>query len=417
MVLVDEIDIFNKKERKRLKKQKFNNLLKDLGLLHETDKLYQAEKIKYVYRERLKKFTNLIARFRDKRAIKRISKHLREVKTIYYEIEEESIDFLKGNFLNSLEISERSVCDENNQKKSDFSVLEQINYRNLLNNLSENGAQKNFSETEKRSGLNLADSDVFSFNVDAKYITFDEIESLDNRSVMSQVNKLADTKKKSQRFFGKSTNDIIESNQVSSVCIYGNIRNLEISKDDCSNEVVFISPEGTEFTKKDVYWVRRFQNAWRLRQFKALTMKICREQMNFRKQKENAAKRRAFKKVLCTKEQFRPESSKKNISSKGNAMSNSKTSEQEIFESKTLEQYDSIKPQNFFSKIKNKFTNSEFFSKENEQASNKSIKVTASNVEIEDYKDFEMNQSETNLVKSMELPYEYDTVSFSNRQR
>jgi len=106
--------------------------------------------------------------------------------------------------------------------------------------------------------------------IEHKFMDYEESDFSDTQSVLSQVNRLTGIKDSPKRFFGRNTKQVIDSNQISNVCIYGNIRNLEFSKDDDDYDtIVFISEEGTKFTKKDVYWVRRFQIAWRLRQFKA----------------------------------------------------------------------------------------------------------------------------------------------------
>lgn len=130
-------------------------------------------------------------------------------------------------------------------------------------------------------------------------VDFDFMDS-DKRSVMSRVNNLG--RRQSQevktRFFGKSTKDY-HSGAIKEDCIFSNIRNLNYTKEDLTDEVIFVSNEGTKFTKRDVYWVRRFQNAWRLRAFKNLTMKIVRQQIQMRKETLEAEHRRNNRRNLA----------------------------------------------------------------------------------------------------------------------
>lgn len=145
-----------------------------------------------------------------------------------------------------------------------------------------------FLPTSLNNSFNTCNESAFVDGIDIT-VNFDML-SCDNISMMSQANKL-NKNDIGKRFFGKKTKDL-DSKQIKEASIYSQIRNIKFVDGEDMDQVIFISTEGTEFRKKDVYWVRRFQNAWRLRQFKNLTMKIVKERIRFRKEQEAADLRR-----------------------------------------------------------------------------------------------------------------------------
>ena len=100
MVLVDEIDIWSKRNAKRQRDRQKLKVIKQLGLTKGTDKKIAEAKMKMVYRDRLKRFLKLTAKISDKRVIKIFSKHLREIETIFYERDEYKSDREKNRNIN-----------------------------------------------------------------------------------------------------------------------------------------------------------------------------------------------------------------------------------------------------------------------------------------------------------------------------
>ena len=367
MVLVDEIDIWNKRKAKRQRNKQREKLLKQLCLTKDSDKKLAEAKMKIIYRDRLKRFLRLTARITDKRIIKIFSKHLREIETIFYERDEYKLERSEkelersksqripesnskseedtpcfatkkqGITLNNKEymISPRKSTPGRPSDSMDVSPINSVTFRNdtqdnnelnfttkplltvsrvsednqdttILHDLdntyidSNNNNNRNdrscsnppvsFMLNSRNNSFRTINESQFVDKMDMT-VNFDLLNMSDTKSNYSQANNLVKNSL-NQRFFGKSTKKKVDSKQVNDNCIYSQIRNIKFNPDDDMNEVIFISSEGTEFKRKDVYWVRRFQMAWRLRCFKKLTMKIVRERIRFKKEQELAEIRR-----------------------------------------------------------------------------------------------------------------------------
>ena len=80
------------------------------------DKKLAEAKMKLIYRERLKRFLGLTAKIRNQRAIKTLSKHLREIDEIYYELDEYRNDSDKKQNFYKGPIKLNAYIEENKEK-------------------------------------------------------------------------------------------------------------------------------------------------------------------------------------------------------------------------------------------------------------------------------------------------------------
>jgi len=151
-------------------------------------------------------------------------------------------------------------------------------------------------------------------------------------------------------------------------------------------------------------------------------MKIVRQNIAFREQREAAARRRAFKKVVSTKEIFRPEGKKSKQNSKRDISNSSKKIKtKNIFALEPPDEDQSPKL-SFFEKVKSKLKDNLFSKKEIVESDDKSVEVVADDITYENKNsienEFVMEESfyrYKNLVsESSETVLD---ISFSNRQR
>lgn len=171
--------------------------------------------------------------------------------------------------------ADNTIKSKNNEPTNKFNLSNELQNKQLISEYNTNESQGVLDNQSE--------------------IAIDLLENDDTQSLLGQRNRLGSNgeENKDKRFFGRKSKRLSE--EITDDCIFSKIRNLELNKNDLKSETIWTSPDGKAFTDKDIYYVRKFQNVWRMKLFKRLTMKIVRAQMEFKREHLQAARRRSLK--------------------------------------------------------------------------------------------------------------------------
>ena len=114
----------------------------------------------------------------------------------------------------------------------------------------------------------------------------------DTRSLMSQVNVQATDGSKPSRYFGNRVDNLGE---IKNECIFSKITNVNTDGHLDPSEIVVVTDDGTKFTRREMQQVRKVQNRWRQFLFRKLTLKIVRQQIQFKKDLKRADDSRSLR--------------------------------------------------------------------------------------------------------------------------